>query len=234
MEFLKWKTIKVFINNSNERSFFKMIVDTLSVLTPLFDTITNCLFLFSVLKMRSAGGVSIFYSLFLIYSSLCELVSELHFSFIFLCHIFRAIICILLFIMIKWKFPLRSSKLRDPPELVFFMPAALIISLVCFINGSFSIYFHYCGILLDAFALFCQMMVTKQTRRILIFRPLHLCLLFITQILKTVNLGIESILKTEIHCWISWVASVITLLSAIDFLFYFIIAHFKNQEYLPD
>ena len=210
-----------------------IILNLLTFFTEISDGITNFLILYNVLKSRSAGGTSTYFSIFCIFSSLFQIISKHNISFNLLCQFLKLISSLILFFLLQWKFPVRSSKLKDDPKMIFLLPIALCIGLISGIYNSISSFFYYSSILLDAFSLFCQMMLTKKTRRILIFLPMTLFCIVCGQISKSMIFGYESSKTSGLNSWISWISAVLLFLSTIDFVFYILFAHHKNSEFLP-
>jgi hypothetical protein len=200
-----------------------------SELTVCLTLISFSLLLMTVLQQHTSAGLSRNFVAFSCAGSLFLCLTSRRWS-LTLVYLLRFVITTALFLTVRFKYRLKSSAFRDRRRTIIAVPAAFFLSIPAAIDAGFLGCLNGLGRWLCVFGILCQVYLTKQCKRITIFKgqlPVH-----ITTILLDGMAALIAAFRTEgSEMWTLWLTGMTTIGLAIDFVYYVVQAKYKGHEF---
>lgn len=199
---------------------------TLQAELDILDILPFLVILSNIWKIRSSAGISRNYiGLSCISSFLFLFTSKYFVPGVLSFFKFLGILCI--FILVAFKFPLKSERFKDPKWTFFIIPASVIFSLFTFIDDNFLCFIKNIGLWLKTLSLLCQVTLTKQSKRVNLLHQ-YLPVFCICQFCEVYLILNQAFRTTGTEMWFYWFNGVGILLLSIDLFFF--VNHSKKKD----
>jgi hypothetical protein len=195
--------------------------------TTLFLTLFSFAWLLmTVLTLHTSAGLSRYFIAFSSAGSLLLSISSQRW-YIILAYLIRFLITVALFVTLTFVHRLKSGRFRDHRRMLLAVPAALILSLSAYIDAGHRECLNFLGRWLCVFGILCQVYLTKQCRRITIFKP-SLPLHFTIIVTHSLNSLTAAFKASGSEMWALWLTGMTGICLGIDFLYFVVHAKYKN------
>ncbi|OHT15107.1 hypothetical protein TRFO_14463 [Tritrichomonas foetus] len=197
---------------------YQMQLDILDIL-PFVIVLSN------VWKIHSSAGISRHFVGFTCASAALSLITSRNVRGCFIAFT-KFFLTLILYCSIKFKFPLKSDKFRDPKWTFLIIPVSLVLSLFAFPREGLKSYLSTVGHWFNAFAVACQVTVTKQSRRITLLSGYFV--VFIICKYCTIYLMVNRAFNTSgSEMWYAFLCGATSMVLSIDLLYF---AYYAKQR----
>jgi hypothetical protein len=192
-------------------------------LIPFIILLTN------VLGLHTSAGVSRHFVGFSCAGSALLTIASTRYSLIFV-YIIRSIVTLILFLAVRFKYPLKSEQFRDAKHTVMIIPISVVLSLVAFYDRNLRAFLFYLGAWFAVFGIGCQVLVTKKSRRITVFKThFPYCLgVLLPNVYGTLA---RAFLASGSEMWMLWLTGMTKLMLLIDLTYYVVYAKQRNDDF---
>jgi hypothetical protein len=200
-----------------------------TALSAYLTLIPFAILLLNVLTLHTSAGVSRHFVGFSCAGSALLTFFSPGYSLIF-AHFLRFGVTLVLFLAVRFKYPLKSGQFRDSVHTFAIAPLAIVLSIIAFYDRSLRAFLGYIGHWLSILAIACQILVTKKSRRITVFKthfPFCVSLLFLTVYSSLVT----SFRSDGSQMWTLWLTGFTKLVLLIDLTYYVVYAKQRNDDF---
>jgi hypothetical protein len=185
--------------------------------------------LFSVLKLHTSAGVSRRCVTFTSFGSALISVSAANWKFrVF--YFFRFVVAFFLFLVVRFKYSLKSERFGDPRSTFWFAPLSFVLALLALCDSGARSYLTALGMWLSTFAIACQVAVTKRTRRLTVFEG-RFPLFFAIALGRGIAALWTAFEVSGAAMWTTWLTGVAAVVLSVDLLYFVIVAKHRSEEF---
>ena len=186
-------------------------------------------FLVNVLRMRTSAGISQRFVAFSATGAALLFITAKKWG-VLVVYFAQFLVALFLFFAVRFKYHLKGERFRDPKSSVLVVPIAIAASLIAFYDADLRRFLAYLGLWLESLGLVCQVMVTKQSRRITTMNG-YFGFVALPLAVRAIGLMRRAFTGVGSEMWTHWLNGMIVVLMTTDLSYYVMNAKIRNEDF---